>query len=499
MTIAETTAGQVQGGEEDGLHVFRGIPFAAPPVGELRFRAPQPHPGWAGVRDATEFGPIAIQQVNEGLEALLPSPRQPQSEDCLLLNVWTPAVDDARRPTMVWIHGGGYTIGSGSEPYYTGANLAARGDVVVVTINYRLNVLGFLNDPELGEFNLGTRDQIAALRWVHENIASFGGDPGNVTIFGESSGGQSMTTLLAAPAAAGLFQRAIPQSPDPHHAHHVEGAKASAERLYADLGVSSGDLEALRALPAADLLAAYSAIEAGWMETLNAGMIGQLMTCPILDAQVMPELPIDVIRSGAAAGVDLLIGITDEEFKLIGLMLPSEDLDEAAVVARLDAEHGDGRRVYDAYLAARSARGESTEPKEILDAALTDGLTVVPAWQIADAHADAGGATFAYVFDWKSPMLDGALGACHALDIPFTFGTQAMAAEFAGSGPEADALADCVMDAWIAFARSGDPSTEALSWPAYDSKRRAQMMLGPDVRVEHAWRAEEQAVWDGVV
>ena len=187
------------------------------PSAELRFRAPQPHPGWAGVRDATEFGPIAIQQVNEGLEALLPSPRQPQSEDCLLLNVWTPAVDDARRPTMVWIHGGGYTIGSGSEPYYTGANLAARGDVVVVTINYRLNVLGFLNDPELDEFNLGTRDQIAALGWVHDNIASFGGDPGNVTIFGESSGGQSMTTLLAAPAAAGLFQRAIPQSPDPHH------------------------------------------------------------------------------------------------------------------------------------------------------------------------------------------------------------------------------------------------------------------------------------------
>ena len=234
------------------------------------------------------------------------------------------------------------------------------------------------------------------------------------------------------------------------------------------------------------------------METLNAGMIGQLMTCPILDEQVMPELPIDVIRSGAAAGVDLLIGITDEEFKLIGLMLPSDDLDEAAVVARLDAEHGDGRRVYDTYLAARNARGESTEPKEILDAALTDGLTVVPAWQIADAHADAGGATFAYVFDWKSPMLDGALGACHALDIPFTFGTQAMASEFAGSGPEADALADCVMDAWIAFARNGDPSTEALRWPAYDSEGRAQMMLGPDVRVEHAWRAEEQAVWEGV-
>ena len=215
MTIAETTAGQVQGSEEDGLRVFRGIPFAAAPVGDLRFRAPQPHPGWAGVRDATEFGPIAIQQVNEGLEALLPAPRQAQSEDCLLLNVWTPAADDAQRATMVWIHAAA-TRSARAASRITRAPTWRR--VVMWSssrFNYRLNVLGFLNDPELDEFNLGTRDQIAALRWVHENIANFGGDPGNVTIFGESSGGQSMTTLLAAPAAAGPVPASDSAEPRP--------------------------------------------------------------------------------------------------------------------------------------------------------------------------------------------------------------------------------------------------------------------------------------------
>ncbi len=492
----QTGSGSIRGREEGGLRVFRGVPFAAAPVGALRFCPPQPHAGWSGVRDAVEWGPIARQQEIEGMEDLFPQTTQAQSEDCLFLNVWTPGLDDAARPVMVWIHGGAFTIGSGSEPLYDGANLAARGDLVVVTINYRLGVFGFLNDPSLPQINLGIRDQIAALQWVRDNIANFGGDPGNVTIFGESSGAHSVTTLLAAPEAVGLFRRAIPQSPDPHYPHHVEGARRTAARLYAALGVAPGDLEALRARPAAELLAAYSALEGEWMATLAEGMVGSLMTCPILDDQVMPELPIEALRSGRAAGVDLLIGVTDEEFKLYSsLMFPSEAQDEASVVARLDREHGDGRRVYDVYRAAREARGEPSAPRDILDAAVTDGITVVHAWQLADAHAASGGRTFAYVFDWPSPLLDGALGACHAVDVPFPFGTQAQASEFVGAGPEVDALAECVMDAWIAFARTGDPSTESLPWPAYDPQTRAQMLLGPRRRVEYGWRAEEQAVW----
>ena len=186
-----------------GWRCSAGFRLQLRPVGELRFRAPQPHPGWAGVRDATEFGPIPIQEGMDALDALLPSPPQPQSEDCLFLNVWTPGLDDASRPVMVWIHGGAFTLGSGSEPLYSGANLAARGDVVLVTINYRLGVLGFLHEPALGETNFGMRDMIAALRWVRDNIANFGGDSDNVTIFGESAGGAAVACLLVSPEAQG--------------------------------------------------------------------------------------------------------------------------------------------------------------------------------------------------------------------------------------------------------------------------------------------------------
>jgi len=499
-TIVQTTAGQIQGVAEDGLSVFRGIPYATPPVGALRFRPPQSHPGWEGVRGATEFGPIAMQQEMEEISSLFPGDPQPQSEDCLFLNVWTPGLDEGKRPVMVWIHGGAYVIGSGSEPIYDGANLAKRGDVVVVTVNYRLNVFGFLNDPALPEINLGIRDQIAALRWVHENIARFGGDPDNVTIFGESSGGQSMTTLLAAPAAAGLFQRTIVQSPDPHYPRHVETMRAVAERVYAELRVERGDLDALRALPAASLLKAWSAYEADFLEQFSTELTGELMTCPILDDDVMPQLPLEVLRSSRVADVDMLIGVTDEEFKLY-LMTMAEaglEIDEDAAVARLDTLHEDGRRVYEVYRAAREARAEPSEPEEILIAALADRAAVVPAQRVADAHAASGGRTFAYVFTWRSPLFDGALGACHAIDVPFTFVAQAQAAEFVGAGPEVDALAEAVMDAWIAFARSGDPSTESLPWPRYDPNTRAQMLLGPERRVVSGWREIERAVWDNI-
>ncbi|MDE2966379.1 MAG: carboxylesterase family protein [Chloroflexota bacterium] len=173
--IAQTTAGRIQGAREDDITVFRGVPYAAPPIGDLRFRAPQPHPSWDGVRDTTEFAPIAPQEGMDALDTLFPSPPQPQSEDCLYLNLWTPGVDDASRPVMLWIHGGAFTLGSGSEPLYSGTNLARRGDVVLVTINYRLGALGFLHEPTLGETNFGMRDMIAALRWVRDNIANFGG------------------------------------------------------------------------------------------------------------------------------------------------------------------------------------------------------------------------------------------------------------------------------------------------------------------------------------
>ena len=497
--IAETAAGSVGGFEEDGLCVFRGIPYAAPPVGELRFRAPQPHPGWEGVRDAGDFGAIAPQISNDGLEELLGSFPQPQSEDCLFLNVWTPGVDGARRPTLVWIHGGGFTIGSGSEPYYAGATLADRGDVVVVTINYRLGALGFLRAPALGETNFGMRDQICALRWVRENIANFGGDPDNVTIFGESAGGMSVATLMASPEAAGLFWRAIPQSGAGHHTMALADAEAVGAAFLERLGVAPDDVDALRALPVETILEKQGEMEAEMFAAIAEGGTAEMRFTPVVDGEFLTARAIDAIAAGQSRGVQTLVGYLDDEWKLFTAMLPGDPPNEEDVVARLEAMGLDGRSAYDAYRAARLARSEPAEAADIGDAAAGDQLFTIPALRLADAQSAQERGTFMYLFDWKSPALGGALGSCHALDIPFVFGTYEDAAEFAGSGPEAAALSGRVMDAWLAFARHGDPSTESHGFPAYDSERRAQLVFGDNIRVEYDWRAEERALWEGVL
>ena len=418
--------------------MFRGVPFAAPPVGELRLKAPQPHPGWEGVRDATAFGSISLQMQNPALDDLLGGEPQPQSEDCLFLNIWTPGLDDARRPTLVWIHGGGFTIGSGSEAYYEGAKLATRGDVVVVTINHRLGALSFLHLPGLGETNFGMRDQAFALRWVRDNIAEFGGDPDNVTIFSESAGGMSVATLMRSPEAE-----------------------------------------------------TFAAIAEGEMPSM--GFV------PVVDGEFLTSIPIDAVADGQSESVTALIGHLDEEGKLFSEMASGDPPNEEDVVQRLSAMGLDGRRAYDVYRDARASRSEPETPGDISEAAMGDWLFCVPAQRLADAQSAQQPGTYMYLFDWKSPALNGALGACHSLDIPFVFGTYGGAPEFASSGPAADALAETVMDAWLAFAHSGDPSSERAKFPAYDSGTRPQVLLGEHVRVEHNWRAEVRAVWEGVV
>ena len=499
MSIVETPAGQVEGTTDGGLEVFRGIPYASPPVGELRFRAPQPHPGWAGVREATEFGAVARQQPNEVFDQMMGGAPQAQSEDCLFLNVWTPGLDDAARPVMVWIHGGGLTIGSGSETYYDGSNLAARGDVVVVTINYRLGVLGFLHAPALGASNFGLRDQVCALEWVRDNVASFGGDPGNVTIFGESAGGLSVASLMASPQTDGLFQRAIVQSGGVRrNATAVQAERAGAE-LCSYLGLDPTDADGLRAIDADALLEAQARQEQAAAALMRDGGIPEPSSVPVIDGEFLLETQLAAIVKGRAAAVPTLIGTMDEEWNLFGAMSGAGPVAEADAIRTLDRLHGDGRRVYDAYREARTARGESATATEILNAASSDSWFVVASERFADAQSRFQPQTFSYVFDWKSPAMEGALGSCHALDIPFTFGTQGRGPEFAGSGPAADALANCVMDSWTAFARSGDPSTPELSWPAYEADTKARVMLGPNVRVEQHWRAAERAVWDGVI
>ncbi len=503
--IAETTAGTIAGTQENGLCVFRGVPYAAPPVGALRFRAPQPVTPWDGVREAKAFSPISLQAPNEMLESLLPSSSQPQSEDCLYLNVWTPALDNAARPVMVWIHGGAFTIGSGSEEYYNGAHLAARGEVVVVTINYRLGALGFLNLPALGETNFGMRDQVAALQWVQANIAHFGGDPNNVTIFGESAGGMSVGSLMASPEAAGLFQKAIPQSGAAHNALSVEETNATALRFCQHLGADPEDVDALRNADSAAILAASLAVDpianaesAAQMSQVGASPTPQMPFQPVIDGAFLSQLPIEHIRNGSADGVATLVGSLDEEMKLLAAAGPAEPMSEAAVTAMLGMVHPDPDAAYAAYRAARRERGEDDSPDEIFIAVIGDLMLRVPGLRLADAQTSRA-PTYAYLFDWKSPGLDDALGSCHALELPFVFGTHAVVPEFAGSGPDADAFAELTMDTWLAFAKTGNPATAATDSPSWDADTKPILVLGDNPRIEHDWRGPELSVWDAVI
>ena len=505
--IADTTAGTIEGIEENGLCVFRGVPFAAPPVGELRFKAPQPVEPWDGVREAKSFGPISLQAPNEMLEALLPpsDPPQPQSEDCLYLNVWTPGLDDAARPVMVWIHGGAFTIGSGSEDYYDGANLAARGDVVIVTINYRLGALGFLNLPALGETNFGMRDQVAALKWVQDNIANFGGDPANVTIFGESAGGMSVASLMASPEANGLFQKAIPQSGAGHNALSVEETNATAVKFCEALGVDPEDVDALMAADPADILAASVAVDpiasaetAAEMAEEGASPTPQMPFQPIIDGTFLSQLPIDHIRNGSADGVATLVGSLDEELKLLAAAGPTEPMTAEAATAMFGMMHPDPESAYATYRAARRERGEDDSPDEIFVAAISDIMLRIPGLRLADAQTSRA-PTYAYLFDWKSPGMNGALGSCHALELPFVFGTHGSAPAFCGSGPVADAFAELTMDTWLAFARTGNPATEAAEAPTWDADSKPIQVLGDNPRVERDWRGPEVSVWDEII
>jgi len=507
----ETTAGWIEGVASDGLCAFRGIPYARPPVGALRFRAPASVEPWRGVRAADAFGPTPPQNASM-VGALLGLPATESSEDCLTLNVWTPACDGARRPVLVWIHGGGFLFGAGSQPLYDGARLARRGDAVVITINYRLGALGWLALPGLGDDgalggNFGLLDQIAALEWVRDNVAAFGGDPRNVTVFGESAGGMSVGTLLGTPAARGLFQRAILQSGAAHNVSSPEIASRVGRRFLETLGAGARDLGALREAPLAALLDAQAKTAAALFGRMAEGLPFQ----PVVDGTVLPKRPLDAIASGACAGVPILVGTNLDEWKLFGLADTSlAKLDEAGLVERLarvlGATGGDGTglaaRAVEVYRAARSARRESVEARELWFAIEGDRVFRVPAIRLAEAAAEQGSAVHKYLFGHASPALGGALGACHALEVPFVFGglEEPAVRAFVGEGDAVQALSDAMQDAWLAFARDGRPAAAGLApWPAYETGRRATMRLERESRLEHAPLEPERSFWDGLL
>jgi len=491
--IATTTLGAVRGLERGDHLAFLGIPYAQPPVGSLRFAAPEPLDAWTGRRDAMEFGDAAPQDpfVPASFRATVP-----ESEDCLSLNVYTPAVDGERRPVLFWVHGGGFSHGSGSQAAYDGGPLAERGDVVVVTINYRVGALGYLylgshgGDAWGAAANAGQLDQIAALRWVRDNIERFGGDPDNVTVFGQSAGGVAVSTLLAMPAANVLFHKAIAQSGTANRLGDTTFASAVTSQYLDRLGLADADPVRLRTVGISELLRAQ-------------GPRGPLS--PVVDGDSLPQLPLHAVGDGRAAHIAVMVGTARDEQKLY--VAPDRaEIDDAElgrqVLECLPRRSADRvGEVIALYRESRNARGLPATNNDISDAIATASRFRFPATQLAEAQA-LHRRTFVYQVDWESPARRGALGACHAIEIPFVFGTVGKTGNdrMSGTGPDADRLAEQMMDAWIAFARSGEPGHDGIGeWPAYDTTDRQTMIFGRRCGAQRAPFEEERAVWESMI
>lgn len=496
-----TTAGRIRGRQEGEVTAFKGIPYAAAPFGPRRLRPPEPPQPWAGVRDAFVPGPSAPQPgYLPAMAGLLEEASNP-GEDCLNLNVWTPAPsrNGGRLPVMVWIHGGAFRNGAGSLPSYDGARLAADG-AVCVTLNYRLGAEGFLLLPD-GTSNLGLLDQIAALEWVRDNIAGFGGDPDNVTVFGQSAGAISITALMTMPRARGLFRRAITQSGAGHHTHPEHIARRLTERLAALAGAEP-TREGLAALPPERLIAANDALGREIAQATDPGQWGEsagggTTVLPVVDGDTLPERPIDALAGGAGRDIELLTGTTSDEFRLflIPLGIGPRITDELlhGFLAGLGLNPGEARAAY-------TAAHPGATPGDLLSAAMSDHAYRIPALRIAEVRATHRAETFVYEFARCSPVLDGALGACHMAEIGFVFGNLCDPL----AGPDApQELSDAMREAWLSFARTGHPTGTGTSggklphWPAY-AGRRSVMHLGdgaPAVREDPA--ADVRRLWEG--
>ncbi|HEY7614791.1 MAG TPA: carboxylesterase family protein [Gemmatimonadales bacterium] len=489
--VVDTSAGSIRGLYADGVTVFRGVPYAAPPVGLHRLRPPAPVAPWSGIRAATEWGPKPPQlPYPPPFDALIPE-RGPLGDDCLNLNIWTPDRGSAGLPVMVWIPGGMFEAGSGAT--YDGSRFARDG-VVCLTINYRTAAEGFLYcGDEIA--NLGLLDQIAALQWVQQNIAAFGGDPGNVTVFGQSAGGMSVGTLLSMPRARGLFRRAIAQSGGAHQVISPDGARTVARRLAGKLGITASR-EAFATAPVERLLQAQAELKADLVrhpdpERWGIEAVVSLMPWqPVIDGDVVPARPIDRIVAGAGRDIDLMVGATTEEFRFF--LVPNGAIDRVTPEALAAVIRAYGLPV-EAALACYRASASSAAAGDLLAAVQSDWYFRIPVLRLADAHATGPARTYRYEFAWRSSLYGGRLGACHGADIGFVFDTLGTGTEaLEGDDPPAE-LARTMHAAWVGFARNGDPG-----WPKYDRTRRSTMRFDTTSAVVYDPQSRERVLWEGV-
>ena len=510
--IVEVTTrfGRLRGASDGRVATFKGIPYAAAPLGPMRFKPPAPSIPWAGVREAFQFGPQSLQTSADlalmGDSAVIgmmfePPENTPNSEDCLYLNVWAPA-GGGRHPVMFWCHSGGFFSGSGAMPHCDGANLAAAGQVVVVTVNHRLGLLGFLHlhdlagDAYLGSGNAGLLDLVAALTWVRENVAAFGGDPDNVTLFGESGGGAKVGALMSMPRARGLFQRAIIQSGAWARYREPEDATDIAFAVFEHLGLDHGDTQGLREVSVQRILEAQHVSMKRLMQRPQPidGSITDRHLGPVRDAEVLPYHPRSVPALSLSAHVPLLMGTNRDE----GTFFLSADpelysLDEAGLLARVQGLLGE--RAADVIEAYRRLSPRAT-PTDWMIEIMTDEIIRMPSIAQVERKLAVGSApVYAYLFAYETDVMGGRLRSPHGVEIPFAF-DNVVTDRFAGSDPRRIELAKCVSGAWAEFARSGRPACSKLpEWPAYEGQNRATMVLDIVSEVVLDPERERRLIW----